>query len=123
MTTDEAASATKKGSSTFDLSQMQTHTGKNIKSIIYSHDDQQDLSKSLTQLFNNVRVEIEAWQNKPGLLVMHSFASPFSMIGVDDAALMQFISKIKSMTRMTNLLDNNNNASTRTLFQHFHPVG
>lgn len=104
MTSDEVASATKKGSSTFDLSQMQTYTSKNIKSIIYSHDDQQELSESLTELFNKVKVEIEAWQNKPGLLVMHSFASPFSMIGVDNAALMQFISKIKSMTRMTNLL-------------------
>lgn len=104
LTTDEVVSATRKGSSTFDLSQVQAVTGKSIKSIIYSHDDKQDLSESLTELFNSIKAETESWQGKPGLLVMHSFASPFSMISIDDAVLMQFLSRIKTMTRMANSL-------------------
>lgn len=100
MTTDEVSSTTRKGSSAFDLSQMQAVTGKNVKSIVYSHSDQQDLS----ELFSGINAEIGSWLGKSGLLVMHSFASPFSMIGVDNAALMQFISRIKSLTRGANLL-------------------
>ena len=100
MSTDEAPGGMKKASLTFDLSQLQTQPGNNITSIIHSHEDEQHLST----LFDSINARVQGWEGKAGLLVMHSFASPFSMIDVDDAALVQFLSKIKSMTKRTNIL-------------------